>query len=163
MLGSMYGDAGFTVPVYVGAGPMPSERPDVSRAFLRRGKMIMADRLHNTTISALITLRFVAVGSRRIDRIWQEQKRANASFGRKDVIATYEEVCSLAAKRYSNFDPDEKQLCVIVWENAVARIPLSRELFTGPYDERWGYEEDHQVRMFHGEKLVELSPTNVEL
>jgi hypothetical protein len=56
MLGSMYGDAGFTVPVYVGDGPMPSERPDVSRAFLHRGKMILADRFHNTTISALITL-----------------------------------------------------------------------------------------------------------
>jgi hypothetical protein len=109
MLGSMYGDAGFTVPVYVGAGPMPSERPDVGRAFLSRGKMIRPDHLQNTTVSALITLRFVPVGSRRIDRVWQEQKRANGDFGRKKQMAAYEEVCTLAAKRYSNFDPNERQ------------------------------------------------------
>jgi hypothetical protein len=97
------------------------------------------------------------VGSRRIDNVWQERKRANPDFGKKDQIAAYEEVCSLASKRYSNFDPDEKQLCVIVWENAVARIPLSCELFTGPYDEQWGYKDGHQVRMFQGARLAELS------
>jgi hypothetical protein len=40
MLGSMYGDAGFRVPVWVGNGRMPSERPDLERAFLGGGKMI---------------------------------------------------------------------------------------------------------------------------
>jgi hypothetical protein len=160
MLGSMYGDAGFRVPVWVGNGRMPSERPDLERAFLGGGKMIRPTRHQNTTISAIITLRHVGVGSRRIDKVWQELKRASEVFGADDFLAAYEEVCALATQRYPNFDPEEKRLCVIVWENAVARIPLSRELFTGPYDERWGCEDGRQLIVFRGEKLAELSEGN---
>jgi hypothetical protein len=164
MLGSMYGNAGFRVPVWLGNGPMPSERPDLDRAFLGGGKMIRPARYQNTTISALISLRHVGVGSRRIDKVWQERKRADESFGKKDLLAAYEEVSAVAAQRYPNFDPAEKQLGVIVWENAVARIPLSRELFTGrPYDERWGCEDGHQLIVFRGEKLAELSETTSEV
>jgi len=163
MLGSMYGDAGFTVPVYVGGGPTPSELPDVSHAFLGRGKMIRSKRLQNTTISALITLRFVAVGRRRIDRVWQEKKSNDASFRNKRIAFAYDEVCEAAAERYPNFDAEEKRLAVIVWENGVARIPLSRELFTGPYDERWGCEDGNQSIVFRGEKLSELADSNVPI
>ena len=62
-------------------------------------------------------------------------------------------------KHFPGFDPDEKQVGVIVWENAVARIPLSRELFTGPYDERWGFDGNVQHIVFTGEKLAELLTT----
>ena len=62
-----------------------------------------------------------------------------------------EETLAAAAKEFPNFDIGEKQLGVIVWENAVARMPLSRELFTGPYDERWGYEDGQQSIAFRGE------------
>ena len=34
MLGAMYGDAGFTVPVYMGNGPIPRESPHVEPSFL---------------------------------------------------------------------------------------------------------------------------------
>lgn len=59
MLGSMYGDSGFTFPVDTklgrAAGPL-------KRAFLSRGKMVRPTHNQNTTISALITLRHVGVG-----------------------------------------------------------------------------------------------------
>jgi hypothetical protein len=59
MLGSMYGDSGFTFPVDTklgrAAGPL-------KRAFLGRGKMVRPNRTQNTTISAVITLRHVAIG-----------------------------------------------------------------------------------------------------
>ncbi len=41
-------------------------------------------------------------------------------------------------------------------ENAVARIPLSRKLFTGPFDERWGCENGYQSIVFRGDKLAAL-------
>jgi hypothetical protein len=81
----------------------------------------------------------------------------HSNWSRTDPFATFDEVCAEAAQRYRNFDPEEKQIGVIVWENAVARIPLSRELFTGPYDERWGFDGRHQSIVFRGEKLADLS------
>jgi hypothetical protein len=78
-------------------------------------------------------------------------------FGKLDPMAAVQEIFAAATENYPNFDAEEKQLGVIVWENAVARIPLSRELFTGPYDERWGYEPNRQSIIFRGEKLRALS------
>jgi len=156
MLGAMYGDSGFRVPIDPTSG-MASGEP--SHAFLGRGKMFRygdADNAHNRTISALITLRHVAVGQRRIDRLWQERRRTEQDFGKANPFAAYDELCEEAAKRFTKFDPEEKQLGVIVWENAVARIPLSRELFNGPYDKRWGFEDGRQSIVFQGEKLAHL-------
>ena len=146
VLGSMYGNAGFKVPVYVGDGPMPAERPDVEHAFLAGGKMIRPTHYQNTTISALITLRHVALGMRQYRTI-----------AKKSPNLSMEDTLAAAAEAFPNFDVGERRLGVIVWENAVARIPLSRDLFTGPYDERWGYGDGHQSIVFRGEKLADLS------
>ncbi len=147
MLGAMYGDAGFTLPIDTTIGAACGD-------LFRYGD---ADNAKNTTISALITLRYVGIGSRRVDKIRQEHKSIDKNYGKEDPISTYSEVCAEAAKRYPDFDADEKQLGAIVWENAVARIPLSRELFTGPYDEWWGCKNGYQSIVFRGEKLAALS------
>ncbi len=39
---------------------------------------------------------------------------------------------------------------VIVWENYLARIPFSRDIFCGPYDERWGRDVDLIKPIFIG-------------
>lgn len=143
MLGSMYGDSGFSFRVDTSRGVAVGP---ITPAFLGRGKMIRPTHVQNTTISALITLRRVAVGMRQFRRMVKEYPDLSI----EDTLAA-------AAERFPNFDVGEKQLGVIVWENAVARIPLSRELFTGPYDERWGYEDGHQLIVFRGEKLAGLS------
>jgi hypothetical protein len=166
MLGSMYGNAGFIVPICLGNGPMPGDAPPVERAFLGDGKMFShgkADNASNTTISALITLRHIAVGQRRIDQLWKERKRAEPNYGKADPFTAYDELCKEASTRFTNFDPEEKQLGVIVWENAVARIPLSRELFTGPCDERWGFDDNKQHIVFTGEKLAEWNETDTQV
>lgn len=157
MLGAMYGDSGFRIPIDTVTGTASGEP---THAFLGRGRMFShgnADNPHNTTISSLVTLREVAVGQRRIDRLWQERRRTDRNYGKADPFKAYEELCGEAASRFRDFDPDEKQLGVIVWENAVARIPLSRDLFTGPYDERWGFDDNQQHIVFTGEKLGELN------
>lgn len=48
------------------------------------------------------------------------------------------------------FDPGEKGLGVIVYENKDAARPLSRALFRGPYDERWFYDGVAAVSVFRG-------------
>lgn len=156
MLGSMYGDAGFHVPVWTGDGPMPAEKPDLVPAFLGRGKMIRPKHHQNTTISALITLRYVGVGSGRLDKLFEERRRAEPSFGKENTWDALQEIYEECEKRYPNYDPNERKLGVIVWENAVARLSLSRDLFTGPYDERWGYEDGRQRIVFRGNELAHL-------
>jgi hypothetical protein len=147
VLGSMYGKAGFTIPFYVGDGPPPVDPPKIEKGFIGGdGMMIRDGHYQNTTISALITLRQIAVGRRRLRNIWKEIPKLSV-----------QEAIEVAEKRYPGFDPDEMQPGVIVWENAVARIPLARDLFTGPYDERWGVEGQDQRIVFRGEQLAEVS------
>jgi hypothetical protein len=145
VLGAMYGDAGFKVPIWLGNGAPPTEPPPVTQAFLGRGKMVRGSTQQNTTISALITLRNVIVG-------WLRYKKMLKEFPKLSIDETLE----AAAERYENFSLDEEHLGVIVWENAVARIPLSRELFTGDYDLRWGVEGQDQTVTFEGKGLAGL-------
>jgi hypothetical protein len=146
MLGAMYGNAGFRVPVCLGNSPMPNEWPELQPAFIGGGKMIRRRHSQNTTISALITLHYVGVGRRQFQKVQDKYPNLNI----KETFAA-------AEGEFPNFDIGETQLGVIVWENAVARIRLSRELFTGPYDERWGCEDGHQLVVFRGEKLAGLA------
>lgn len=145
VLGAMYGDAGFKVPVWVGDGVPQNEPPPVTQAFLGRGKMVRGSVHQNTTISALITLRKVGVG-------WLRYKKMVKEFPKLSINETVE----AASERYANFSLDEEHLGVIVWENAVARIPLSRTLFTGDYDLRWGVEGQDQTVTFEGKGLADL-------
>jgi hypothetical protein len=145
VLGAMYGDSGFKIPLYVGPDPRPAQSPPVEHTFLGGGKMVRATYVQNTTISALVSLRYIAVGTRRVKAIFSEFPHLSV-----------DEAIEFAAQRFPHFDVEERHLGVIVWENAVARIPLSRELFTGPYDERWGVEGDNQMVVFQGETLRQL-------
>jgi hypothetical protein len=148
VLGAMYGDAGFTFPVNVEFGMAGGL---LAPAFLGRGKMVRRGRRNmpianqNTTISALITLRSLAIGMMQYRAMVRE-------FPNLSIDATL----AAAAERFPKFDLDERRLGVIVWENAVARIPLPRELFTGSYDKRWGVEGGSQKIVFCGEGLTEL-------
>src|SRR4029077_14877241 len=73
VLGSMYGKAGFTIPVYVGDGPPPAESPKIQQGFIGGdGMMIRNGHYQNTKISALITPRQVGVGIRELARVWNE-------------------------------------------------------------------------------------------
>ena len=144
VLGAMYGDAGFTFPfdttTGTAAGPL-------KHAFLGRGKMIRPNwsKPQNTTISAVVTLRYVAVGMEIYRR-----------FMKKHPDRSIDEMLALIEEQYPRFALDERRLGVIVWENAFARIPLSRELFQGPFDERWGVDGNEQGVVFCGTKLAEL-------
>jgi hypothetical protein len=141
VLGSMYGSVGFAVPVFVGDGVAPAKLPEPTIGFMGDAQMTATK---NTTISALLSLRQVAVGVRRMRKI------------RKEITCSVDEAIATAGQRFENFDYDEKQLGVIVWENCHARLPLSRELFVGPYDERWGLAGSDIQRVFCGQGVSDL-------
>jgi hypothetical protein len=118
----------------------------MSQAFLGRGKMVRGSKKQNTTISALITLRKIRIGWLRYNKMIREFPKLSI-----------DETLQAASERDEDFDLEEEHLGVIVWENAVARIPLSRTLFTGDYDLRWGVEGQDQTITFEGKYLSELN------
>jgi hypothetical protein len=142
MLGAMYGKVGFAIPIRVGAGVPTEPAPPIQQRFLD-GAQMLPDK--NTTISALVSLRRVAVGKRRLRRIRQE----NPDLGFNDAVA-------IATERFGADFFDEMQEGVIVWENVHARLPLPKALFNGPFDERWGLDGTDMACIFCGSELAEL-------
>ncbi len=53
-------------------------------------------------------------------------------------------------------DVNETALRVVVHENPYARMPLHRELFIGPYDERYGPQDEHISWVFAGDGITKL-------
>jgi hypothetical protein len=135
---AMYGDLGVAIPFDPETGTVASDSSTPS--FLYRGKMYRfeSSRSQNTTISALVTLRHVPVGQVRYRLLLHESLKGGHPTAPEDV----------------DFDIEEKHPAVIVWENAFARIRFPRELFSGPYDERWGLDGNVITRVFAGEGVL---------
>ncbi len=122
--------------------------------------MIDYDRMEpeNTTISAIVALWRVQVGHRQlsvqIKRIEKELGRSLTWDEHWEFI--HSEPSSKWISVRKQIDLGTKVLRVIVHENPFARIPLTRELFRGPYDERFGPEGDHMTRLYAGEEIRKL-------
>jgi hypothetical protein len=144
MFGAMLGDGGFALPYNpkIGSANRDATRP----VFHRGGKMIVprTNEPQNTTINALVTLRYVGVGQERFGAHMRELAKQHP--------VPIEDWFTVEV----DFDRTERQLGVIVWENPFARIPLPRHIFCGSYDERYGPEGDSLTRVFAGEGIVAL-------
>ncbi|HXU38927.1 MAG TPA: hypothetical protein VN937_21415 [Blastocatellia bacterium] len=131
MLGAMYGNFGVGMEFNHAIGELDAATE--RWGFHDGGKMFRpkSSTPQNTTISAVITLRHVAVGLRKLGVFLEglKEKRPNI---------TAAEALSETFSRNIDFDKQERHLGVIVWENEFARIPFPRTLFCGPYDLRWG-------------------------
>jgi hypothetical protein len=149
VLGAMYGNVGIVVPFDVETGESKGEE---YQAFLGGGKMI---RPHwkspeNTRISTLISLRYVEVGLMRQNEFVSKLETTETNRVKRAV-----EVYQQLANAKFDFDPKEKHIGVIVWENAFAVNPLPRDLFAGEYDEIYGCEDGRQPRVFAGRGILE--------
>lgn len=142
VLGAMYGPIAFRVPVYVGDGPPKQPAPPVRPEFTR-GARFQPNR--NTRTSALISLRKIAVGNRRLRRIRQDNPGM-----------TFDDAHNLADERFGADYFEELQQGVIVWENVYARVQLPRDIFNGPYDERYGLDGNDMTRVFCGSAFEEF-------
>jgi hypothetical protein len=108
----------------------------------------------NRTISALLVLEQMGVGRRRFDIALTRRK---AELGRRLTLDEHLEEIEKA--RGTERDVSLSQLRVVVCENPYARISLPRELFRGPYDERYGLDETTRnciVRLYAGEQINQL-------
>lgn len=124
MLGAMYGDSGFTFPFNAETGTCDTGQ--VRKAFLGGGKMIRpnSSQPQNTTISAIITVVSIRPHYlQQLDLLQENPKR---------------DIETDIRNRMPDFDPELEVPRVIVWHNAVARIPFPQKLFRGPYDTHFG-------------------------
>jgi hypothetical protein len=150
--GAMLGNLGYSMPLNPDSG-----EADISQTvakFQGGGKMYRYSRqgdevdVQNRTISAIIVLRHYMVGSKRFE---VSIKRKEAILGRKLELDEFWEETQRA--RGTALDLSLSQIGVVVHENPFARIPFPRELFRGPYDERFGGEDGRIRRIFYGNQL----------
>jgi hypothetical protein len=146
VIGTMLGNIGFAVPFGDSADPGASAR----QVFTTGGKML--DYKHgtaqNTTISSIISLMPYPLRQMRVLISLDKRKR---EAGRK---LTHEEVWA-TGKAVPTTDEDTV-LRVVVYENPYARIPLTPNLFRGPFDERWGVDDGLIRRVFVGNGVEQL-------
>ncbi len=149
VLGAMYGNVGIVVPFDPETGEAKGQE---YQAFLGGGKMIRPHwkNPENTRISALISLRYVDVGQMRLNEYVSKIETTET-----DRVKRAVEVHKQLSKAKLDFDPEEKHLGVIVWENAFAANRLPRDLFNAEYDEIYGFENGTQPRVFAGNGILE--------
>jgi hypothetical protein len=140
VLSAMHGDFTFGFMVNTKTGSMV---PGTETNFFGNGgKMTRAGGVvFHTRISALVAVREVPIGRTR-------------HVGYLSQFPSAEWIDRLADD--VPFDPNERGLGVIVYENKDAVRPLSRELFQGNYDERWTYDGAAIECVFRGTDLQEV-------
>ena len=140
MLGAMYGDYGFRLPVNTETGTADPDR--LEPIYIPgKGKMIRKAEIQNTRIAAVISI---------IDhKIWHYamRKYINTDDGRTRAERAYD---------VTNVDlglPDYDAVVsgATVWENGVASRKLPRDLFRGEMDAWWEVTDDgRQLPTFIG-------------
>ncbi|MFP5205897.1 MAG: hypothetical protein ACLGSH_11120 [Acidobacteriota bacterium] len=146
MLGSMYGDMGFRVPL--GIRPGAPANDDVRSEFLvGKGKMVRPSRLQNTRIAALISIQEFSIWHLAMRKyINTDDGRTRAERGR-DV---FEGTAGLPD------DMEAKESGITVWENAAASKKLPSDLFNGQMDAWYEFSYGYQTLTFVGERRRSL-------
>jgi hypothetical protein len=143
MMGAMYGNLGFTIPVDIETGVADASEIE-SKFLVGEGKMVRPSEYQNTRIAALISL--VSYNTfpkealkyiRSDDGRSPEERESDALSGRAGIS-------------------QEPTLCCTVWENGTAKRRLPQDLFRGPMDAWWTCDEDQQGPSFIGERRLAL-------
>jgi hypothetical protein len=143
VLGTMLGNVGYQVPIGVRRGP---ENPP-KQVFTGGGKMVDAKRQQpqNTTINAIVIVSEYPVRLRKLEIALDKRKK---ELGRS--LTTAEFLAVTGSVPTSNLD---SVLRVAVHEHPYARMPLSRDLFRGSFDERWVFDGEVYRRVYAGDEL----------
>jgi len=156
VLGAMLGSVGFVVPFNETTGDW-SGTPVIDNVFMDGGKMFHPHikTPQNTTISAIIALERFNVGQHELQiEVERKERTEQRSLPLTEHLAMLEKNHEAYSRRV---------LRTIVYENPHARKPLPRDIFVGPFDERWGQEGDVIKRVFIGPELRKLTDTEHEL
>jgi len=154
-LGAMLGSVGFVVPIDTTTGTQSG--PVVDNVFMDGGKMFHPHikTPQNRTISAIIALERFNVGQHELQIEVERKERAE-----QRSLPLEEHLAMLEANREGY---GRRVLRTIVYENPHARRPLPPDIFTGPFDERWGQEGEVIKQIFIGQELQKLIETEHEL
>jgi hypothetical protein len=151
VLGAMFGNPGFTMPIDTATGMSagPTER-----AFLDGAKMIHSRRKKPRLahISALITIRRINVGAMRLDQYLDGLPKSSDAETSKQAAEMLDHLEGV----HLPFDETETAVAVIVWGNAFATIPFPSDLFCGPYDVHWAGANGRVALAYEGAQLRSL-------
>jgi hypothetical protein len=152
--GAMLGNEGVQMPFDPRKGQLVPE--EAKRGFYGGGKMYRyADQhavgIQNQTISAIVVLDRLRLGQRRF---LADMRKRERQLGH--TLGVEESSSMLEGARGTERDWGLLQLRVKVYENPYARIALTRELFNGTFDERYGEVDGHITRVFSGEGIKKL-------
>jgi hypothetical protein len=148
VMAAMLGDLAFQVPVGLPLGPGNRGRT----IFTHGGKMVDDKRRKpwNTTFSSVIVLGAYSLHEKRIEAAARQRRQElGRNITRREAV---EEALGLIEEMGDN--GDARRVRMVVYENPFARIPLDRELFRGPFDERWGADNGFMRRVFVGKEIV---------
>lgn len=156
VLGAMLGSVGFVVPFNEATGDW-SGTPVIDNVFMDGGKMFHPHikTPQNTTISAIIALERFNVGQHELQIEVERKERAE-----QRSLPLEEHLAMMKA------NPEgyrRRVLRTIVYENPHAKRPLPHDIFTGPFDERWGEENAVIKQVVIGQELQKLNETKHEL
>jgi hypothetical protein len=146
IIGAMLGNLGFRFQL----GTVPDENHPMENVFTSGGKMVNYKRQEpqNTTISSVIVLGTYPLRHKRINiAIKNRQKQLGRNTTLDEDLEFYEALPD---------SPELRRVRVVVYENPFARIPLSRDLFSGPFDERWGGDGEFMRRVFVGSEVATI-------
>ena len=143
MLGSMYGDFGWTIPVDLELGRADGSQIE-SRFLPGKGKMVRSNCFRNTRIAALISLVDYNTFPKEAVRYLKTDDGRTEAERNADL---YEGRINIS---------EEKTPCVTVWENGTAKHRLPQDIFRGDMDAWWTCDEEGQSRSFIGQRRLAL-------
>lgn len=143
MLGAMYGNLGFTIPVNTETGVADASRIE-TKSLVGEGMTVRPTQHRNTRIAALISL--VWFNTFNIEAF----RYINTDDGRSPGERWDDAFSGRAGIS------QEDTLCVSVWENGTAKHRLPQNLFGGPMDAWWTLDEGSQGSTFIGKRRVAL-------
>jgi hypothetical protein len=157
--GAMLGNLTFSLPLHMD-GTDPTPEMEVTTQFGEKGKMHrerngVPFEPQNTTISAVIVVQHLDVGARRFRGYIRELQAS-----RGEAVSLEEHLHLMEAESGTPRDVSLRHLRVVVHENPYARIPMPRDLFVGPFDERYGPVDRGIGRIFAGVELLKLPATD---
>jgi len=160
--GAMLGNIGFRIPLNVDT--CVGDAAITENVFTTGGKMLRYRGLQpigpqNQTISAILVLDLLPVGRIRFDAYIEQLER-----GRQEEVGVEEYTQLIEDLRGTDRDTTLIQLRGVLHENPYARqgFGFPRELFKGPYDERYGSKDGLVQRLYAGNSIRNLAPDLVE-
>lgn len=145
IFGAMLGNVGFLSRI----GPDVSATDQIIiNVFTSGGKILCGTEERNTTFAAIIVLQKFPLAWRRYQ---VRRPKVERDLGRR---LTCEEELSLLESCHAEVPSPPTR--VMVYENPFARNPLRRDLLGGPFDERYGREDECIVRHHEGRLLRDL-------